>query len=504
MIPAIGHDGFVGLTIGDTVLAEEKIDPKLVAWGKPDGDGLSLGAYLSPKKDKYEIGERVRLRLFVRNDGKEPVKATWANTSHPMPDDFTIIDETGAKVAVRIGHDDWRLPWISGYVGGGELRPGDVHTLLVPYEILIGGDGTKNKLIGRVIDAKPGQKLQLKVREHNGSERDKAEATPESGAISFALDVAKKVETLEADSGIQAPLPLLEFRFAAQLPSSQFEPRVPADFEKRDYSGNSAIGRMVARYKGFVWVNAVDAKNRKVSSLPVERLRGGVVREALLADTPEHALQFNGKWSIEECRVVPDPNGGDRFMIELKLNEAGGAAMRTLTKSHLNQPLAIVVNNEIVAVPIVRSEIGRNIAITGNFTREEVDKLADCLKPPVHTNGKEQGAPLQQPSSQNEFESENRDNGARVDPQRSLATPVALRGRVWGSHKRPLRGATVVLRVVSGDHWERVQQTLAKTVSDAAGSFELSASRAHLKQDDFRAKVDIWAWAASVAKMDSV
>jgi len=189
MLPAIGHDGFVGLTIRDTLVREETIEPSAVAWGEPDADGLQLGAYLTPKKNRYAVGERVRLRLLVCNHGSQPVKTTWANTSHPMPDDFSVTDETGARVAVRIGHRSWDLPWISGYEAGG-LAPGEIHTLRVPYEISLGGDGSQNKLIGRVIDAKPGQRLKLKVRQHNGSERvkDSGATAAESGAIELAMN----------------------------------------------------------------------------------------------------------------------------------------------------------------------------------------------------------------------------------------------------------------------------------------------------------------------------
>jgi WD40 repeat protein/beta-lactamase regulating signal transducer with metallopeptidase domain len=188
MLPAIGHDGFVGLTIRDTKVSEEKIDPQQVAWGLADKSGLSLGAYLSPKKEKYQIGERVHLRLFVRNDGEQPVKTAWANTSHPMPDDFTVIDEKGMPVAVRQGRDgNWEVPWVSGYMSG-HLDPGEVHRLFVPYEISIGGDGS-NKLVGRVIEAKPGQTLELRVRESNGNERERAkgEPEPESGKITITI-----------------------------------------------------------------------------------------------------------------------------------------------------------------------------------------------------------------------------------------------------------------------------------------------------------------------------
>ena len=189
-LPAIGHDGFVGFTIRDTKLNDEKIDPKLIAWGKPDADGLSLGAYLSPKKETYQLGERIRLRLFVRNDSQQQVETTWMNSSHPLPEDFTITDESGAQVAVRIGHESWDHAWVSGTRTGG-IAPGEAHAFFVPYEIRIGGGAAKeaNKLIGRVIEARAGQTLQLRVRSHNGNHRKRAdnEPEPESGIVAFKV-----------------------------------------------------------------------------------------------------------------------------------------------------------------------------------------------------------------------------------------------------------------------------------------------------------------------------
>ena len=381
-LPAMGHDGFVGFVIRHTKLADEKIDPKVIAWGQPDADGLSLGICLTPQKAQYRVGERVRLRLFVRNDSQKFVETTWANTTHPMPDDFTVTDETGAKVAVRIAHDQWRHAWLSGYIQGG-IAAGDIHAFNVPYEISLGGKSAEaNKLIGRVIEARDGQTLKLKVRAVIGSGRTRGANEPEPESGSLAFQVAPQPRTpANNNAGVQSIPPRLEFRIVAQPADGKFEPRVPADYQKRDYPGNSVIGRMVAKDKGFIWVEAVGFTDEPLPEQPVERLRGGKIREVLLADTPEHVLPFNGKWSIEDCRVVPDENGGDQFRIEVKLNAAGGEAMRKLTKSHPGQRLAIVVENKVLTVPVIHNEIGRDIAITGRFTREQAEKIAAVLRP---------------------------------------------------------------------------------------------------------------------------
>ncbi len=203
MLPAIGHDGFVGLTIRDTKIREEKIDAKSVAWGKPDPAGLSLGLYLSPKKSKYQIGERIQLRLFVRNDSQQPVGGlTFMNVTWPKTKDFTVTDPTGANVAVRNGHEEWSgAIWVAG-ASEGALGPGDAHALRIPFELGIGGDGS-NKLVGRVIDARAGQTLQVRVRAFNGNDsvRDKGEPEPESGSITLTIADAPDTKAVVDPNG---------------------------------------------------------------------------------------------------------------------------------------------------------------------------------------------------------------------------------------------------------------------------------------------------------------
>ncbi len=193
IMPALERDGTVGFSIRYTKLDEERIDPKQVAWGKPDPDGLSLGLFLLPHKDKYQIGDRVQMRLFVRNDGKQAIKEmTFWNITWPETKDFTVTDQTGAMIEVRNSEiEEWSGPgWIAGAMSGA-LDPGNVHAFRIPFELAIGGDGT-DKLVGRVIDARPGQTLQLRLRAHNGSNRIRAEneAPPETGNVMFTVAAA--------------------------------------------------------------------------------------------------------------------------------------------------------------------------------------------------------------------------------------------------------------------------------------------------------------------------
>ena len=193
-LPAIGHDGFVRFMIRDTKFADEIIAPEDIGWGDPDEDGFRLGIYLSPKKENYFSGERVHLRVFVRNDGIETVAAGWSRLAQPGPDSFTLKDSNGEAVPVILGQDEWRIGMVCGAVGGG-LRPGGVHFYRVPFEIRIGGAETQNtnKLVGIILDAAPGASYQLSVRVPNGNYRKRpaADPVPESGTVSFGVIESK-------------------------------------------------------------------------------------------------------------------------------------------------------------------------------------------------------------------------------------------------------------------------------------------------------------------------
>lgn len=182
-------------------------------------------------------------------------------------------------------------------------------------------------------------------------------------------------ETKDGNAKLQ-PIPAsLELRFVAQLADASAEPRIPADFAGRHYPDNSKEGRAVAKDKGFCWF-PISALTNDIN-LPMQAVTNNRQRIALLADTPEHALLADGKWSVEDCRIAADVNG--RYTVELKLNEAGGKAMQTLAKSHLNQQLAVVIDGEIVTAPVVRDVISRDLSVTGNFSREQASRLVAAI-----------------------------------------------------------------------------------------------------------------------------
>jgi hypothetical protein len=66
-------------------------------------------------------------------------------------------------------------------------------------------------------------------------------------------------------------------------------------------------------------------------------------------------------------------------VINLKFDSQTGAAFGKLTKENLNKPLAALVDDRVVMQATIRSEIGAQVEINGNFTEEEVQELVTEL-----------------------------------------------------------------------------------------------------------------------------
>lgn len=62
--------------------------------------------------------------------------------------------------------------------------------------------------------------------------------------------------------------------------------------------------------------------------------------------------------------------------IEITLTKDGAQKFYLLTKENVSKPIAIVIEKQIVSMPIVNDEIkGGKVQISGNFTEEEIDNM---------------------------------------------------------------------------------------------------------------------------------
>lgn len=68
-------------------------------------------------------------------------------------------------------------------------------------------------------------------------------------------------------------------------------------------------------------------------------------------------------------------------MVNMKMNDQGAKEWATVTRNNLGRSIAIVLDNHVYSFPNVNSEItGGSSQITGNFTPEEANDLANVLK----------------------------------------------------------------------------------------------------------------------------
>jgi len=65
------------------------------------------------------------------------------------------------------------------------------------------------------------------------------------------------------------------------------------------------------------------------------------------------------------------------FSVIVTLNADGAAKIFRASKSHIGQPMAILVDGDVVIAPVVRSPITTSTLISG--TRDEAEKIADGI-----------------------------------------------------------------------------------------------------------------------------
>ena len=111
----------------------------------------------------------------------------------------------------------------------------------------------------------------------------------------------------------------------------------------------------------------------------------GARRYVLLeAREPRVMLKKKGveAWGVQSAR--PGLDDANRPGVEFELDTRGEGLFLTLTKANIGKPLAILVDDKVVSVPIIRTAVGRRGFISGRFTQEEAAKLARAVEVGMH------------------------------------------------------------------------------------------------------------------------
>jgi TonB family protein len=120
---------------------------------------------------------------------------------------------------------------------------------------------------------------------------------------------------------------------------------------------------------------------------------------------------------------------GVAFSVAVTFSDAASSRLTTATRQHIGRPVAILLDDRVVAAPVVRAPIGRSAVISGPFTEEEANALAAGLarRPAVRTPGAGQPAPTVAAS---------RDPGVElpvvISDVKPYYTPAALQAGITG------------------------------------------------------------------------
>ncbi len=125
----------------------------------------------------------------------------------------------------------------------------------------------------------------------------------------------------------------------------------------------------------------------KQAEFPVTDANGNVVKKDNGDDKTVgywELIALKGDAVLEGDAVTSASSEYDNMqgnMVNMKMNDRGAQEWATITRNNIGRPIAIVLDEHVYSLPNVNNEItGGSSQITGNFTPEEANDLANVLK----------------------------------------------------------------------------------------------------------------------------
>jgi len=154
---------------------------------------------------------------------------------------------------------------------------------------------------------------------------------------------------------------------------------------------------------------AQDYDGQKIYTSEQQRLElGGGATDRLLHPTtgqPFETVLTGAALSAASAQYqAVDATGVPQWFIEFEIESDSVATFANFTGSRIGQPMAIVLDGEVLSAPVIQSELSTGGIITGDFTQEEAQQLAlqlrsGALPIPLNVEGAtEVGATLGQES----------------------------------------------------------------------------------------------------------
>ncbi|MHB1034128.1 MAG: protein kinase domain-containing protein [Pirellulales bacterium] len=85
------------------------------------------------------------------------------------------------------------------------------------------------------------------------------------------------------------------------------------------------------------------------------------------------------KWGVLRAAATHRESREPRYDIVVRFDDAGARRIAELSQSHIGSPLAILIDDQVIVAPIVRSKLSNEVLITGDFEMGEVMQLSRAL-----------------------------------------------------------------------------------------------------------------------------
>ena len=98
----------------------------------------------------------------------------------------------------------------------------------------------------------------------------------------------------------------------------------------------------------------------------------------LLHNQPGLSMTEGSGWLTLGSKVISDELGTSA--INFRLDDQGAQKMRVLTEPNIGQPMAVLVNDQIVTVATIHAPLNDSIQISGDFTDQQVSILNQTIR----------------------------------------------------------------------------------------------------------------------------
>jgi len=115
--------------------------------------------------------------------------------------------------------------------------------------------------------------------------------------------------------------------------------------------------------------------NRRLMVYPHNNL-GLLQKDWVVVESP--VLVDGGE--LRNAVAVPETGGSSNYNIEFSLKRGGAAKLSDWTAANINRYLAVVVNEQVLSLAYVKSQISDVGVISGHFTKSSAEDLALVLK----------------------------------------------------------------------------------------------------------------------------